>query len=106
DERRHHDEAATDAEQRADEADEEADDQHRQHADIEARLLEADTHGQAMDPVVLVGQPLADNHALALPEDGAGGLDQHHDADRTEQDQEAQRDDKVELAGIAQEREG
>ena len=71
DQRRHQDEAAADAEERAEEADADAEHHHRDHADIELRALEAHLEGQPVDPVVLAGLP--ERRRLAAPriEDGA-----------------------------------
>ena len=98
DQRRHQDEAAADTEQRADEADGDAERQHRDHRDVEPRFLEPYPPRQAMEPVMLVGQFFAHHDAGAPLHDGAGRLDQHQRADEAEQDQETERDDEVELA--------
>jgi hypothetical protein len=80
--------------------------QHRQHADIEPAFLEAHPHRQAVDPVVLVGQALAHHDAPALLEQGPHRFLQHQYAHEAEQHEEAEGDDEIELAGIAQQREG
>ncbi len=53
DQRRHHDEAAADAEERGEQADQAADHERRDGADIEARARKAHLERQAVDPVVL-----------------------------------------------------
>src|SRR5262245_20406563 len=50
---RHHDEAATDAEKRGEQADHPADDEWRYGADIETRAREPHFQRQAVDPIML-----------------------------------------------------
>ena len=102
DQRRHDDEAAADAEQRAEDADAEAERDDRDDADVEHRALEAHLERQAVKPGVLAGPAQRRRPAGARVEDGADRLGQHQSADRAEEGDVGERDDEVELAEAAQ----
>ena len=57
DHRRHHDEAAADAEKGGEQADHRADHERRDGADIETRARKAQLERQAVNPIVLSGLP-------------------------------------------------
>ncbi|MNL50345.1 hypothetical protein D3C87_1733560 [compost metagenome] len=59
-----------------------------------------------MDPAMLVGQALAHHDALPALEQRPRRFLQHQHADKAEQHQEAQCDDEVQLARIAEQVEG
>jgi len=66
---RHHDETAAYSKQCAHKADEQADDEHWNDADVETALAKSDPPWKPMDPIVLAGLSLAKNNALALLEE-------------------------------------
>ena len=106
DHQRHQDEAAADAHDRADEADHEADHDDGNHGEIDLGALEAHLQRQAVDPAMAAGA--AHRHRAAAPgaQHRAQAFPEHQPADGGQQDDVGQRDQQIELAERAQQREG
>ncbi len=104
DHRRHHDEAAADAHDRAEDADHRADHEGRDGADVEVGGAEAHLERQAVRPGVAAARHEHGVRVVAAA-DRADALHQHQPADCAEHDDVEKAHHQVELAERAQARE-
>jgi hypothetical protein len=94
--------AAADSHDGRQQADESANHERRDRADVELRRLKPHFERQAMHPVVLSRPPPKRNACCLDIADRADALDQHQRANRPEKRDVGQRNDELELAKLTQ----